>query len=923
MELLTLLWGDAPGQRVLLYKRGGDKSKNGGRNAFFADNESASEFARTKNAAGFDVWFACALFGDLHNRKQTNALSVKSFWLDLDVDPTDEKKYATIETAASSLASFCDSLQLPLPNLVCSGTGLHAHWILDIRIDRERWEVSAKALKTACTRLGLHADPSRTADVASVLRIPGTKHLKEPTTPLDVEVIGEIQPVVSVVEFEAQVARYINVDKTRQANKVFDTSVPDLPVDAEKITERCAVMKEVRDKRGDVEEPLWYGAIGVLTHCIDGERLAHEWSKGYEGYSEEETQARYDRASAYGPTLCATFATHRTALCAACPSRTVVTTPYRLGLTTSPVRVPLQILPDQGHDVSVAVQPDTVQPLDEWTAPKPYRIGKEGVFYYDEEADKFVAIFTVPVRVFDISAAPNGEGRNVTIQAINNLGDLISEQVPQRLIGDQREMRSWLDGHGLSYFNPEKMVMVTTYLRACVNEWQNSHRAAVAYQHFGLTRDGCVIGRQVVTAEGYRTAILGQRAANSDMGHETEGLVCKGTLAGWVDATKLISDQPRFNMHRFTVMAALGSFFLGASMMNVGGGVLSLAGGSGAGKTAAALLGCSAFGHPNAFMVSTQSSLKSFWEIWAVAHHLPVVIEEASDLKNDYLATLIYAAANGKARVVLNRSGILRVTRNWRLLTIATSNHKMLDLDEKVLNTANRVRIFEIDVPKEGWELGEERAATLYNAISENHGHAGHIFLRHIITNREQVQADAMAMRKQYDIKGIPEVMRYRRWIIAAAHLAGRIALKTNLIHFDPDQTSEWAVDVLKSQIAGQATNLERASAAYAEFCALHVNHWSHFYVKGGTQKLEGWNLQGERIMGECAGRITHEKDGSRTHIISSAKYRIFARERDIDKHELNEWLKHMKAWTDTGWLTAESRMQCFHLPIKDETDGN
>jgi len=44
----------------------------------------------------------------------------------------------------------------------------------------------AEALKAACAHYGFHADPSVTADVARILRVPGTHNWKIPEEPLDV-----------------------------------------------------------------------------------------------------------------------------------------------------------------------------------------------------------------------------------------------------------------------------------------------------------------------------------------------------------------------------------------------------------------------------------------------------------------------------------------------------------------------------------------------------------------------------------------------------------------------------------------------------------------------------------------------------------------------------------------------------------------
>jgi hypothetical protein len=70
--------------------------------------------------------------------------------------------------------------------VVVSGNGLHVYWPLSEAIDPETWLETAKRLKRMCEVAGLYADPSRTADVASILRPVGTMNRKDASMPLPV-----------------------------------------------------------------------------------------------------------------------------------------------------------------------------------------------------------------------------------------------------------------------------------------------------------------------------------------------------------------------------------------------------------------------------------------------------------------------------------------------------------------------------------------------------------------------------------------------------------------------------------------------------------------------------------------------------------------------------------------------------------------
>ena len=121
------------------------------------------------------VYFAPASF-NADGRSGDNAQTVRSFWVDLDCGPG--KPYPDQAVAAGALATFRRALGLWKPLIVNSGRGIHAYWTLDDDITATEWRRLATSLKRAAADLGLRADPSRTADVASLMRVPGSDNVK-------------------------------------------------------------------------------------------------------------------------------------------------------------------------------------------------------------------------------------------------------------------------------------------------------------------------------------------------------------------------------------------------------------------------------------------------------------------------------------------------------------------------------------------------------------------------------------------------------------------------------------------------------------------------------------------------------------------------------------------------------------------------
>lgn len=162
--------------------------------------------AQAISNAGHDAYFACSEYLTPDNRKGENVGKTRAFWLDIDCGEAKAAKgdgYPTKSEARDALMNLCRESGLPEPNaLVDSGNGLHVHWVFDADVPCDQWRAHSRVLKALTKKYGLLADPSRTADIASVLRVPGTKNWKDPNNPKPVKIqfMGSVNPWV---EFKA------------------------------------------------------------------------------------------------------------------------------------------------------------------------------------------------------------------------------------------------------------------------------------------------------------------------------------------------------------------------------------------------------------------------------------------------------------------------------------------------------------------------------------------------------------------------------------------------------------------------------------------------------------------------------------------------------------------------------------------------
>jgi hypothetical protein len=249
-----------------------------------------------------------------------------------------------------TLGQFIAITKLPRPLVVSSGSGLHVYWVLPEPLAPDVWRRYSSGLKNLCVKHGLLVDHSRTTDYSSILRTPGTRNYKT-NSPKWVCINPQFLEQVACT-FEDFTILLDHADKnviplhagggvinrkrapsglTAAAlaglHSYYQTSY------AAQIVDHCGQLAQFRDKKGVVDEPLWYATLGLRTFCEDGERLGHEWSGGDLRYKQQETQEKLDRfkRTCTGPTLCTRFHGLNPEPCTSCKHWTHIRSPIVLG----------------------------------------------------------------------------------------------------------------------------------------------------------------------------------------------------------------------------------------------------------------------------------------------------------------------------------------------------------------------------------------------------------------------------------------------------------------------------------------------------------------------------------------------------------------------------------------------------------------
>ena len=206
-----------------------------------------------------------------------------ALWADLD-----EGKYpGGLVEASSRLGGF-----LFRPSaIIHSGHGLHVYYFLDepIRVSGTVAVVEA-ALRALQAELG--SDPVH--DVSRILRVPGTRNLKEQGNPVPVRIIQledrriDFSDVLDAVNWEREL---MTDNETGEGGTLAEEGRPGL----ERVL-ACDFLQYCKTNAETLSEPLWYAMITNLLPFRGGRKAIHELSSPHPNYSFEETEAKIEHA---------------------------------------------------------------------------------------------------------------------------------------------------------------------------------------------------------------------------------------------------------------------------------------------------------------------------------------------------------------------------------------------------------------------------------------------------------------------------------------------------------------------------------------------------------------------------------------------------------------------------------------------------
>jgi hypothetical protein len=767
------------------------KLNRGFHHSFFQDVQEAEAYALEEDRKGHEVYLAQATFKTADNRRQDNVQALRSFWLDIDCG--EGKPYASQGDGVLALKNFCEKTGLLLPEVINSGNGLYARWVVDEDLTPQQWKPVADQLKKVCAALNLQADSTRTADSASVLRPIGTRNKKRDPKPVTKIASGNVIPFPRFFQQVHEKAKELNVlleTKLRPAlNAEFLIPVQDgPPSDGAKVKSRCAQIKYIAENQDKIDEPLWYAMVGLARLCENGDQWVHIWSEKHPAYTKEETDRKVAQLEGkdIGPTTCARFEQLNPSVCLGCPLKGTIVSPIQLGKVY------------EGKEPTLPV----AKPEEKPELPKPFEVTEYGLTWKGGEGEP-VLFYDQELYVTDLAWDESVGYEVATVKHFLPHEGWKEFRFRSALTNDQKTFHMTLADNHVKIVGSEKKKVMLMYIESFLSKIQRARKMAQLVCQMGWKDDGrFVIGRNVILPDGTAQGVdLAKSVPQS-----VEAFHTKGELEPWVKATGLFNQSKDLLPLAFAFCA--GAF--GAPLMKFtghAGAMVSMVGASGVGKTLIGTWMLSTYGCPSKLMMLKDDTKNSLIGRLGAYGNLPLYIDEVTNIDSEELSELTYRITQGRDKARLNRDATeRRINNQWQTLAVVSSNSSIVDklgaLKQDASPELNRVLEFTVDASR---SLTRESATDLYRTITENYGLAGIEYIKYLVAHREEHQEKIDKIVRWLDQQTCAKnEERYWSAIAGATLYGAAIARKIGLLELDTAALTQWVVELIKGTRLGK-----------------------------------------------------------------------------------------------------------------------
>jgi hypothetical protein len=823
--------------------------------------------------------------GKWRYRTQQNAEALKSFFLDLDVDAADPLKFPSKATALDEFETFRAAVGLPDPMVVDSGGGYHLYWPLHRPVPAAEWRAVADVFKQLCISLKFRADKSLTSDQARVLRAIGGYNFKRDarvrlisaTEPIDFSLFKKViedgaanhgigvRPGIPAALGASAPAGAVDVfgDGNLESND---------PLNMGRIAFHCAQIGDLVGSRGATAgEQIWRAGLGIAKFAEPQDLAYRAISDGHPDYDESRTVVKIANWRT-GPTACAHFHQQNPLPCEGCHHWGKLTSPAQLGRMIREAAAPeVEIVDAQTGVVTVITLP---------TPPGEYRRRKDGAILLATEDSNGEPTFEMiclydfyPTRILRQSGVEAAvDERSMWRAHLPRLGTTDME-LQQGLISDQRKLHAYLLAKGV-YVSPDQSKAMQFYMSAYLQKLAAEADREKLYDRMGWHNDRkeFVLGNQVVTADGK----LHKHEPNRSVKAVTkEGVYASGSLDGWRQAMQFYDDN-QYAGHRMFIYASFGAPLFHMNDTGMRGVLMTASGASGRGKTTCLKACGSIWGEPDSLILNGNrdgSTINALYESLGTYHSLPFLWDDITERDPDEIRRVLLNISQGAGKVRMKDGAGLNDRKiSWETIVLASAN---TDDVSRIMTSGKDVdphlmRLIGVEFSLINADAkAKAKADNFIRGIKGNFGHAGPVFMQHVVSNYVSIRTDYInniAKVDQLLNSSNASAERYWSATVAAAYTAGKIAMALNLLPvFDIEADLAWMVGRLSDQRIVINEGKQSPVELFSEFLEAHITNTLVLSAKTAS------NLDNVSVRPHGALLIRHEVDAQTMYVARTA----------------------------------------------------
>ena len=751
--------------------------------------------------------------GAWERRTHSNMHEARCFFFDLDVGESTPvtPKYKTRQEALDGLDQFLFRTRLPDPLVASSGGGFHVYWRLTEAIGSVEWRQHATVLRHIARREGLRADPARTNDQSSVLRVVGTSNIKpgyepRPCVALEEGVetstgsfLGQLRDLLGQDTLAPESLAHVGGGAAvGNLQKVWDGPTPTL----EEVSEVCEHVRTYVAcglyARG--EPILYHLGCGVLSFMEDGLDHYEDFASTHPDYHDlGAVQAKLDQYNDQTggmPSSCAILdAKCGGDACSKCAHHSLGKNPLLIACEARKRKA----LPPPTLNLNLGV----AQPMLIVEPGFPYTRTQVGVCQTVTKKDADGVEFKEEVLVssydmFPFEACERTElERAFTMWAIEvpKVGQVVIK-ITSPMMQDIRLLHQTLEDYGV-HVTRKQVDKVMDYMLHYAKVLQKSLRANRQYDHLGWAdkeHTQFILPNTLLLADGSQAP-----CTTSGVVKDVAGTIhTHGTLAEQIELLRYYNAD-KYLHHQFVVLCGLASPAF--HVTDFAGVVVNAAGETGAGKSSALYTAAGLWGYPSDYVIN---GTKTGMTLLGQAHkvftlsNLPVCVDEITNCEDKEVRDFVFGSTQPKERGGLLPNGQPRAVRETYKSTIylCSSNksfHNLLGQSGEVGN-ASSMRVFELWF--ESFKTGKVEAQEHMHGVLRNYGWVGPAVLERYVRHRQYVD-DAIRtvmakMDRKHNLTG-PE--RFWSGTSATALTYGEFGAQLGFIPFNIPRLREWFLD--------------------------------------------------------------------------------------------------------------------------------